>query len=233
MNKYGQTLKQGSDHGRVVVVELSFANSPTISIFPIYTTSCTMFSLIRRISYGVIPRPDRPWEDDPTSNAPHTRRKRRLSSTERDVDADEDQANKKKARGESATPSVADAEGTFLTPAPPQADTQEVKEVTQGVEEVDLDGKDGESSPTEETAPEAIPLPEEKSGELDEASSNASTPPPAYSPPSPTGAPDETIGEEEEGILPTSTSGDEASPSAIEATSSDKEEQLPAGTTED
>jgi hypothetical protein len=23
-----------------------------------------MFSLIRRISYGVIPRPDRPWEED-------------------------------------------------------------------------------------------------------------------------------------------------------------------------
>jgi hypothetical protein len=41
--------QRGSDHrdGRV--------SSPTATI---------MFSLIRRISYGVIPRPDRPWEGD-------------------------------------------------------------------------------------------------------------------------------------------------------------------------
>ena len=39
--------QHGSDHGRV--------SSLTVTI---------MFSLIRRISYGVIPRPDRPWEGD-------------------------------------------------------------------------------------------------------------------------------------------------------------------------
>ncbi|PPQ95895.1 hypothetical protein CVT26_015581 [Gymnopilus dilepis] len=151
-----------------------------------------MFGLIRRISYGVIPRPDRPWEEDPTSNAPQRRKKRRLSSTERpDVDADEEAANKKKARGESGTPDADQRDATFLTPPPPAAaststETQEVKEVTQGVKEVDLDGKDESpsSSPAEGDeqvvpAPESVPLPQEKSGELDEASSDASTPPPA------------------------------------------------------
>ncbi|PFH53441.1 hypothetical protein AMATHDRAFT_1105 [Amanita thiersii Skay4041] len=43
-----------------------------------------MFGLIRRLSHSVIPRPDRPWEDDPTSNAPHKARKRRLSASEQD-----------------------------------------------------------------------------------------------------------------------------------------------------
>ncbi|KIM41621.1 hypothetical protein M413DRAFT_42569, partial [Hebeloma cylindrosporum] len=134
-----------------------------------------MFKLIRRISYSVIPRSDRPWEEDPTSNAPQIRRKRRLSSTERDAE-DEEQAHKKKAREDSATPSVADVEGRFLVPASP-VDTQEVKAVTQGVEEVALDGKDNEISSTLFTAPESIPLPDEKSGELDEPTSDATTPP--------------------------------------------------------
>jgi hypothetical protein len=215
-----------------------------------------MFSLIRRISYGVIPRPDRPWEDDPTSNAPQRRRKRRLSSTERDVEADEDQANKKKARGESASPSVADAEGTFLTPAP-QVDTQEVKEVTQGVQEVDLDGKDVfEGTPAEEAAPESIPLPDENSGELDEPTSDDT--PPADVPSSPSVAsPGKATEEEEEkeksSISPADEAPDVASPSeqegalsenghvkeapaiekAGETANSSGEELSPAGTTED
>ncbi|KAH9474820.1 hypothetical protein JR316_0013286 [Psilocybe cubensis] len=130
-----------------------------------------MFNLIRRISYGVIPRPDRPWEEDPTSNAPQTGRKRRLSSTERHSRDDADQANKK-ARGESATPSVADAEGSLI--AAPQVDTQEVKDVTQGVKEVDLDGKASAPSAEEAaSAPENVPLPDAKSGELDELASDS------------------------------------------------------------
>ncbi|KAF8802387.1 hypothetical protein BYT27DRAFT_7244785 [Phlegmacium glaucopus] len=134
-----------------------------------------MFSLIRRISYGVIPRPDRPWEEDPTSNAPRTRRKRRYSSTERE--ADDDQANKK-ARGDSATPSLADAEGLSMgPPSVPQRDASEVKEVTEGVKEVDLDGKDPEDPVDREAAestafPESIPLPEERAGELDQPGSD-------------------------------------------------------------
>lgn len=94
---------------------------------------------------------------------------------------DDDQANKK-ARGESATPSVADAEGSSMSPpAAPQVDTQEVKDVTQGVKEVDLDGGKasvaealGGAAPSGEAAaaPENVPLPDEKSGELDELASD-------------------------------------------------------------
>ncbi|KAF9045362.1 hypothetical protein BJ165DRAFT_1528239 [Panaeolus papilionaceus] len=129
-----------------------------------------MFNLIRRISYGVIPRPDRPWEEDPTSNAPRTQRKRRLSSTERDADGDDDKLNQKKLRTDSETPSVADtsAAGTSVSVPPPQNETLEVKEVTQGVEEVDLEDKQEEGLSDDQPAPESVPLPEDTSGELDD-----------------------------------------------------------------
>ena len=68
-------------------------------------------------------------------------------------------------------------------PPVPQRDTSEVKEVTEGVKEVDLDGKDPTPSPDpvdREAAelaahPESIPLPEEKSGELDQPGSDATS----------------------------------------------------------
>ena len=172
------------------------------------TSIISMFSLIRRISYGVIPRPDRPWEDDrkcplhplfisfhfhvtrlinqqthpkATSNAPRTRRKRRLSSTEREAEAEEEEGNrKKKARGDSATPTLLDLDGGDA--AQPQPETQEVKEVTKGVQEVDLQGETATTEEGEVTAlePESVPLPEETTpGELDEPGSDASTPPPS------------------------------------------------------
>lgn len=146
-----------------------------------------MFNLIRRISYGVIPRPDRPWEEDATSNAPAVRRKRRLSSTERDVrDDSEELARGKKARGGSLSPE-AEAEGDD-TPLPqPEAETIEVKEVTQGVKDVVLDAESAptaeekpevapkpnveeEASPIEAAvvAPESIPLPEDRNAEVDD-----------------------------------------------------------------
>ena len=150
-----------------------------------------MFGLIRRISYSVIPRPDRPWEDDrafrflhnvrvlirnafffaflATSNAPHKSKKRRMSASE-EPEPDMEQANKKKVRGESSTPSVADSSEVHVrlsTPLP-QPETQEVKEVTQGVKDVELEVG---------SAPEDIPLPDEESDDL-ESSSNATTPPP-------------------------------------------------------
>lgn len=106
------------------------------------------------------------------------RRKRRLSSPERDAE-EEEQAHKK-AREDSATPSVADAEGRFLV-SEPRVVTQEVKAVTKGVEEVVLDGKDDEISLAAEVAPECIPLPDEKSEELDELTADA-TPPPIEAP---------------------------------------------------
>ena len=103
--------------------------------------------------------------DSATSNAPRTSRKRRLSSAERD-DTDEGKAGKK-VREDTASPSVVDADATFL----PGADTKEVKEVTQGVGEVELEDKSGKVL-VGDAAPETIPLPEEMSGELDEPASD-------------------------------------------------------------
>lgn len=100
-----------------------------------------------------------------TSNAPATRRKRRLSSTERDHDAEEDEQRKKKQRGESTT---------SVDEVPTQTEAEaEVKEVTQGVKEVELEDKPTES-PQALLTPESIPLPNEESGEFDESASEAS-----------------------------------------------------------
>ncbi|KAF8892949.1 hypothetical protein BD779DRAFT_1620861 [Infundibulicybe gibba] len=122
-----------------------------------------MFGLIRRISHSVIPRPDRPWEDDPTSNAPQTGRKRRLSSTERNREVDDKQSSKKKIRGDEHDHEAVRELSSTPLPLNSGTETEEVKEVTRGVEEVEL--KDTKSI----HAPETIPLPdEEDSGELDE-----------------------------------------------------------------
>ncbi|KAG6830197.1 hypothetical protein H0H92_001784 [Tricholoma furcatifolium] len=120
-----------------------------------------MFNLIRRISYSVIPRPDRPWAEDATSNAPTKGKKRRLSTTEREMDADADESSlrKKKIRGE-----LPDLEGRTesevpSSPAPETpVDTTGVKEVTKGVKEVDLSKSD---QPATDIAPETVPLPGE------------------------------------------------------------------------
>ncbi|KAF8635737.1 hypothetical protein AX15_000353 [Amanita polypyramis BW_CC] len=192
-----------------------------------------MFGLIRRLSHSVIPRPDRPWEDDPTSNAPHKPRKRRLSTSENE------EANSgrplstpragyagesatKRARGEGAASSgVVDEFGGWSAPPQehwsqsqnqnqnqnqnqhqqeenptplssaiePQQEQQQqqqtetpgVKEVTQGVKEVELEDKKEETraGEVEESVkavhPESVPLPDEDEvDELDEDSgSNA------------------------------------------------------------
>ncbi|KAJ7507242.1 hypothetical protein B0H11DRAFT_196281 [Mycena galericulata] len=138
-----------------------------------------MFSLIRRFSGSVIPRPDRPWEEDPTSNAPHVGRKRRMADEDRDEDDDE-QARLKKSRGAAseAQPDAQPARDSSSTPLPQAKETEGVKEVTEGVKEVELEEK-----PQAAAIPESVPLPEEKAGELDaESSSTASTPPPAAGP---------------------------------------------------
>ncbi|KAG6907528.1 hypothetical protein DXG01_008564 [Tephrocybe rancida] len=131
-----------------------------------------MFGLIRRISYSVIPRPDRPWADDATSNAPTKGKKRRLSSTERDQDPEDDEIRKKKIRGESTTSEVpSDAQGT----PQPEQESSSVKEVTKGVKEVELSGPEPASGSA--VAPEAVPLPEEEdAGELEEPGADASPP---------------------------------------------------------
>ena len=66
---------------------------------------------------------------------------------------------------------MADADATFLTPLP-QIDTKEVKEVTQGVKEVDLEEGSKDLPAGGAVVPESIPLPEEAVGELDELSSD-------------------------------------------------------------
>ncbi|KAJ3777771.1 hypothetical protein FB446DRAFT_633387 [Lentinula raphanica] len=155
-----------------------------------------MFGLIRRISNSVFPRPDRPWDDDATSNAPKIGRKRRLSSTERDLDEDQDEMTRsKKHRGDTPkTPSelpTGEASTSDSVENLSQHDAEDVQEVTQGVKEVELeDTQSSERSGQAEVltpenvhdeeadvAPESVPLPEEVSGELDDTSSIASTPP--------------------------------------------------------
>ncbi|KAJ7135391.1 hypothetical protein C8R43DRAFT_955928 [Mycena crocata] len=133
-----------------------------------------MFSLLRRFSGSVIPRPDRPWEEDPTSNAPHAGRKRRMADEDRDED-DEEQSRLKKVRGatdEAQPDAQSAARDSSTTPLPQAKESEGVKEVTEGVKEVELEEK-------LQALPESVPLPEEKAGELDgESSSTASTPPP-------------------------------------------------------
>ncbi|KAJ4470658.1 hypothetical protein C8J55DRAFT_182989 [Lentinula edodes] len=156
-----------------------------------------MFGLFRRISNSVLPRPDRPWDDDATSNAPKLGRKRRLSSTERDLGEDkEEQSRSKKHRGDTPQTSLeSSTDATSVeeedTGSTSQVDLEGVKEVTEGVKEVDLEDKqtvehsdEAEVATTSDdsndetvVAPESVPLPEEVSGELDDTSSTASTPP--------------------------------------------------------
>ncbi|KZP15857.1 hypothetical protein FIBSPDRAFT_866754 [Athelia psychrophila] len=97
-------------------------------------------SLVRRISGSFLPRSDRPWPEDATSTAPTIGRKRRLSTP-----PDEEEENiAKRLRGneEALTRDVSPAQV-------PVNETEEVKEVTQGVNDVELD----------ETKPETVPLP--------------------------------------------------------------------------
>ena len=93
-----------------------------------------------------------------------------MSSSE-EPEPDMEQANKKKVRGESSTPSVDASEARDRPPTPlAQTEAQEVKEVTQGVKDVELEVG---------SAPESVPLPDEESDELEESSSNVTPPPEA------------------------------------------------------
>ncbi|KAG6895366.1 hypothetical protein C0992_001628 [Termitomyces sp. T32_za158] len=130
-----------------------------------------MFNLIRRISNGVILRPDRPWADDATSNAPTKGKKRRL---ERNSDADAaEEIRTKKIRGESdapetetPTPHPESQPESEPEPEPESAhhkqEEKAVKEVTKGVEEVELNET---LSKSKEVKPETVPLPEEDDAE--------------------------------------------------------------------
>jgi len=97
-----------------------------------------MFKLLRRISSSIYPRPDRPWSDDATSNAPTIGRKRRLSDEDRDGDDVRDAGSSRKRRVPLEREDTSElgelrAKGTEIDPS--------VKEVTRGVKEVELEDK--------------------------------------------------------------------------------------------
>lgn len=77
-----------------------------------------------------------------------------------------EQANKKKVREESVASSITDVARDGSSTLLPE--TEGVKEVTEGVKEVEI---------TETAAPESIPLPAEESDELDEPASGTTPPP--------------------------------------------------------
>ncbi|KAI0672320.1 hypothetical protein C8Q78DRAFT_990789 [Trametes maxima] len=120
-----------------------------------------MYKIIRRISSSFFPRPDRPWSEDATSTAPQIGRKRRLSTDEREER--ETTPSAKKQRSDTGSSERGSS------PTQPERETEEVKEVTKGVREVELeDGKapvaqSSEDETQAETSTQeaaAIPLPE-------------------------------------------------------------------------
>jgi len=104
----------------------------------------TMFKLIRRISSSVFPLNDRPWADDATSTAPTIGTKRRLSSVDMDLDTPVGSLSKKSRKdkdadasdGEEPTSSPVTSSPLPSKSSPPSED---VKEVTTGVKEIELD----------------------------------------------------------------------------------------------
>lgn len=111
-----------------------------------------MFKFIRRVSTSFLPRPDRPWRDDATSNAPTIGRKRRFSFVE-DDDDDSASMSIKKLRGDSTQ---AEGSAPSIPAVSDKKEGEDVKSVTQGVKDVELDEKKLDSS----SGPEEVPLPD-------------------------------------------------------------------------
>ncbi|KZT28200.1 hypothetical protein NEOLEDRAFT_903542 [Neolentinus lepideus HHB14362 ss-1] len=105
-------------------------------------------NLVRRISGSFFLRPDRPWSDDATSNAPQIGRKRRLSDADRDEESYP--SSTKRSKG-----GLVAEEERDESPVPAK-ETQDVKDIRKGVKEVELEDKEE----LEKAA--AIPLPEDK-----------------------------------------------------------------------
>ena len=173
-----------------------------------------MFQLLRRISGSVFPRNDRPWADDgvplfpacfsqfasltgprtATSTAPTIGRKRRLSSVDMNIgDPPAGSLSKKSRRGTDGDASEDEEPASSpvtSSPPPPRSSPppEDVKEVTTGVKEIQLDQKPNvplsDSSevveppatlatetpaPADEgvKTPEEDPTPEHRSGEAD------------------------------------------------------------------
>ncbi|KAG1888346.1 hypothetical protein F4604DRAFT_1505697, partial [Suillus subluteus] len=111
-----------------------------------------MFKFIRRVSTSFLPRPDRPWRDDATSNAPTIGRKRCFSFVE-DDDDDSASTSVKKLKGESTQ---AEGSSPSIPTVSDKKEGEDVKSVTQGVKDVELDEKKLDSC----SGPEEVPLPD-------------------------------------------------------------------------
>ncbi|KAH8097084.1 hypothetical protein BXZ70DRAFT_310523 [Cristinia sonorae] len=116
----------------------------------------TMYKLIRRISSSFFPRPDRPWSEDATSTAPQIGRKRRYSSTEPEEDESSSSAPKRHR----------------LDAIQPEEDVEAVKEVTRGVQGVEIEEgekvADTQAADGPAVAAAAIPLPDSPTLEAQE-----------------------------------------------------------------
>jgi len=97
-----------------------------------------MFKVLRRISSSIYPRPDRPWGDDATSNAPSIGRKRRMN----DEDADgEESGSTRKRRGQLERQDTSELSELGVKGVKGSEVDPDVKQVTRGVKEVDLEDK--------------------------------------------------------------------------------------------
>lgn len=87
-----------------------------------------------------------------------------MSSTERDIQEEDEESKKKKVRGETGSTVAEEVEGVEVISTPPaDGETKDVQEVTQGVKEVELEDTKTEAKP------ETVPLPAEEAGELEES----------------------------------------------------------------
>ncbi|KDQ56894.1 hypothetical protein JAAARDRAFT_36367 [Jaapia argillacea MUCL 33604] len=184
-------------------------------------------NFVRRISSSFLPRPDRPWSEDATSNAPQIGRKRRLSTPEPEAEEQSHRPTAKRSKTDEGNGS-GDTSGSRDESPKPVKETEEVKEIREGVKEVHLEvdgtGKElsGEEAVSEVEVAAAVPLPEdmddlkepgdleteedEKHSELERPTSEAS---PARTLPSATILTSETAD-------PTSTAGDLTNPKSPE-----------------
>ncbi|KAH9854587.1 acid protease [Lenzites betulinus] len=161
---YGDVADSSDEQPYVQVLSSTHADNASEEFDAMNAARLKAF-IIRRISSSFFPRPDRPWDEDATSTAPQIGRKRRLSTDEHEERETTPSAKKQRAESELDPETQGDQSPTQST-----KETAEVKEVTQGVREVELDEDkpastsqiaDGEASVTavvQEAA--AVPLPD-------------------------------------------------------------------------
>ena len=105
-----------------------------------------MYKILRRVSGSFLPRPDRPWTEDATSNAPTVGRKRRIDDDDSDEAQPRASTSMKRSRPETDTTAAAvdpanvalPPDASDLSPVEEHREGEDVKDVTKGVEEVEL-----------------------------------------------------------------------------------------------